>query len=112
MAGVWLLYFGFGLTTASMAPLVAPIKSALDISDGAMGSVLGAWPLVYIIMAIPCGALLDRFGTRRSLLVAGGIIAAFLGVKAEGKSLESIAQPLTAEDDASSSGGEREHQNA
>lgn len=76
MAGVWLLYFGFGLTTASMAPLVAPIKSALDISDGAMGSVLGAWPLVYIIMAIPCGALLDRFGTRRSLLVAGGIIAA------------------------------------
>ena len=35
-----------------------------------------------------------------ALMIAGGIIAAFLGVKAEGKSLESIAQPLTAEDDA------------
>ena len=33
-----------------------------------------------------------------ALMVAGGIVAAFLGVKAEGKSLESIAQPLTAED--------------
>ena len=30
------------------------------------------------------------------LMIAGGIVAAFLGVKAEGQSLESIAQPLTA----------------
>jgi MFS family permease len=33
-----------------------------------------------------------------ALMVAGGIVAAFLGVKAEGRSLESLAQPLTAED--------------
>ena len=33
-----------------------------------------------------------------ALMVAGGIVAAFLGVKAEGQSLESLAQPLTAED--------------
>ena len=33
-----------------------------------------------------------------ALMIAGGIVAAFLGVKAEGKSLESLAQPLTAED--------------
>jgi MFS family permease len=32
------------------------------------------------------------------LMIAGGLVEAFLGVKAEGKSLESIAQPLTAED--------------
>ncbi len=31
-------------------------------------------------------------------MIAGGLVAAFLGVKAEGRSLESIAQPLTAED--------------
>jgi MFS family permease len=35
-----------------------------------------------------------------ALMIAGGIVAAFLGVKAEGRSLESIARPLTAEDDA------------
>ena len=35
-----------------------------------------------------------------ALMIAGGIVAAFLGVKAEGQSLESLAQPLTAEDEA------------
>jgi len=34
-----------------------------------------------------------------ALMVAGGIVAAFLGVRAEGESLENIAKPLTAEDD-------------
>ena len=33
-----------------------------------------------------------------ALMIGGGIVEAFLGVKAEGQSLESIAQPLTAED--------------
>ena len=33
-----------------------------------------------------------------ALMVLGGIVAAVLGVRAEGKSLEAIAQPLTAED--------------
>jgi MFS family permease len=33
-----------------------------------------------------------------ALMVAGGIVEAFLGVKAEGQSLESIAKPLTAVD--------------
>ncbi len=32
------------------------------------------------------------------LMIGGGIVEAFLGVKAEGQSLEDIAQPLTAED--------------
>jgi MFS family permease len=39
-----------------------------------------------------------------ALMVAGGLVAAFLGVKAEGQSLESIAQPLTAEDADSGEG--------
>jgi MFS family permease len=34
-----------------------------------------------------------------ALMIAGGIVAAVLGVKAERQSLESIARPLTAEDD-------------
>ncbi len=35
-----------------------------------------------------------------ALMVAGGVVEAFLGVKAEGQSLENIAKPLTAEEDA------------
>jgi MFS family permease len=34
-----------------------------------------------------------------ALMVGGGLVEAFLGVKAEGQALESIAQPLTAEDE-------------
>ena len=33
-----------------------------------------------------------------ALMVLGGVVEAFLGVRAEGQSLESIAQPLTVED--------------
>lgn len=41
-----------------------------------------------------------------ALMVAGGVVEAFLGVKAEGRSLESIAQPLTVEeDDGGAAGG-------
>ena len=40
-----------------------------------------------------------------ALMVAGGVIEAFLGVKAEGQSLESIAQPLTADDTGTDDAG-------
>ena len=76
LAGVWLVYFCFGLTTVSMAPLVRPIGDELGIGPAAMGGVLGAWPLVYIASAVPCGAILDRFGLRRALFLAALIIAA------------------------------------
>jgi hypothetical protein len=44
-------------------------------------------------------------------MIAGGIVAAFLGVKAEGESLENIAKPLTAEDaEAEGPGRDRDRQ--
>ena len=39
-----------------------------------------------------------------ALMIAGGVVEAVLGVKAEGQSLESIAQPLTAEEEPRRSG--------
>jgi len=68
LAGVWLIYYSFGMTMASMAPLVQVIEGDLAISHSTMGTVLGAWPLVYIASSAPCGALLDRFGPRRMIL--------------------------------------------
>ncbi len=41
-----------------------------------------------------------------ALMIGGGVVAAFLGVHAEGESLENIAKPLTAEDTLS--GGQAE----
>ena len=40
-----------------------------------------------------------------ALMIAGGVVAIFMGVHAEGKTLEDIAQPLTAEDTPDSSPG-------
>jgi cyanate permease len=72
--GVWLVYTCFGIAVYSTAPLVEPISRDLNLSLGAMGTVMGAWPLVYIAMAVPAGALLDRIGVRPGLLIAAIII--------------------------------------
>ena len=74
--GVWFVYFCFGLTIASMAPLISPISAELGIGNSLMGLILGAWPLTYILAAIPSGVLLDRLGARRMLVLACLIMAA------------------------------------
>lgn len=79
--GVWLIYFAFGVAIASMAPLVTPIGTELGADNAMMGAILGAWPLVYIAAAIPCGILLDRFGARTMLLCATLVMAASLGAR-------------------------------
>jgi CP family cyanate transporter-like MFS transporter len=76
LAGVWLIYLCFGVIIASMAPLIGPIGADLQIGNGMMGVILGAWPLAYIFAAIPCGLLLDRLGSRRVLFLATLIMAA------------------------------------
>ena len=73
--GVWLIYFSFGLTVAALAPLVPMVCRDLNISYGEMGLVLGAWPFIYILSALPCGIFLDRIGPRRALFLAALIMA-------------------------------------
>lgn len=76
LGGVWLIYFCFGLMITSLAPLITPITTELGIGHAKMGAILGAWPLVYIAAAIPCGMLLDRLGARVALLIAALIMCA------------------------------------
>jgi len=76
LGGVWLIYFCFGLMITSLAPLITPITAELGIGHAKMGAILGAWPLVYIAAAIPCGILLDRMGARIALLIAALIMCA------------------------------------
>ncbi len=75
LAGVWLVYFCFGLTSGALPPLVSAIRTELALSASAMGSILGAWQLIYIGSAIPLGMALDRVGPRRALLAAALLIA-------------------------------------
>ena len=65
--GVWILYFCFGLTAYSLAPLVRPITQELNMNYAEMGRVLGSWQLIYIFTALPCGSFIDRVGLRTSL---------------------------------------------
>jgi cyanate permease len=74
--GLWLAYFSFGAIIASIAPLVGVIQADLDLSYAALGSVMGAWQLVYIVAAIPGGMLLDRLGARAALALGVLLIAA------------------------------------
>lgn len=70
LGGVWLVYYCFALTISAMAPLVQPIERDLGFGHAAMGSVFSAWTLVFIFSAMPCGALMDRIGPRRSIFIA------------------------------------------
>ncbi len=76
LAGVWLAYYCFGLTIVTIAPLVGPIGRDLGLDHAQIGTVMGAWQLVYIASAIPLGVFLDRVGPRRALLTALAVIAA------------------------------------
>ena len=75
LAGVWLLYFSFGLNLASLAPLVTFIEADLQMSHSAMGAVLGVWQLVYIVASVPCGILIDRVGSRYAFTAGALLIA-------------------------------------
>lgn len=75
VAGVFAIYVSFGFTIGVMAPLVDEISADLQVSRSTMGSILGAWALIYVLTAVPAGAVVDRLGLRWSLVLGGVSIA-------------------------------------
>jgi cyanate permease len=75
LASLWSVYASFGLILGAVPPLVVYLSQDLDLTRTAMGSVLGAWQLIYIIFAIPAGALIDRVGLRYALTFGALFIA-------------------------------------
>ncbi len=67
LALLWLLYITFGLVSRSIFPLVTPILADLKLSYSQMGLILGSWQLTYIFAALVAGAILDRWGVRKSI---------------------------------------------
>ncbi len=70
---LWLLYAAFGIISRSIFPLVTPVLRDLNLSYSQMGLILGSWQLTYIFAAMVAGAILDRWGVRKSIF-AGAIV--------------------------------------
>ena len=78
VGGMCGVYFSFGLTIGVMGPLVDEISTELELSRSTMGSILGAWALIYIFTSVPAGTVVDRLGLRWSLALGSLSIAATL----------------------------------
>jgi CP family cyanate transporter-like MFS transporter len=87
LGSLWTLYASFGLVAGSLAPLLDRVRVDLGMSRAEIGAALGAWPFVYLFVAIAAGRVLDRIGLRWGLaLGAFGIAASgFARAAAQGR---------------------------
>src|SRR3954452_16773734 len=107
----WCVIFFFASAGASSAYLtvseIFPMETrAMAIAffyalgtglGGIIGPLLFGNPVGDVSKSVP-GPMLIGYGLGATLMIAAGIVAAFLAVEAAQKNLEDIAKPLTAED--------------
>lgn len=67
---VALIYFSMGLCFSSWASRIPDIKTALNLSDAAFGSILFALPVGQFLMMPFSGKLVTRFGSQRVVMFA------------------------------------------
>lgn len=67
---VSLFYFCQGLAFASWASRIPDIKTALELSDGQLGTLLFALPLGQLLTMALSGSLVTKYGSKKVLIVA------------------------------------------
>ena len=91
----WAILAGYGLLAAcsqllwlSFAPITTQTHRVMGVSVGAAGDLAGIFPLMYVILALPCGRWLDaRFERALSvgaILTAGGGLLRLAGPSSYG----------------------------
>jgi MFS family permease len=55
---------------SALTPLVPHYASAAGLGTGGVGLLVGAYPAGTLLASLPAGAMFDRFGARRTLLLA------------------------------------------
>jgi len=70
--------------------MVDEITADLGLTRSTMGSILGAWALIYVFTAVPAGAFVDRLGLRTSLTLGGLSITASLLLRSVATSAPSL----------------------
>lgn len=78
---VAVLFFTNGALFANLLPRYPEIKAGLDLSNGAFGAAVAAFPLGALVAGLSAGALIRRFGSARvaittTLLATTGFVAA------------------------------------
>ncbi len=66
---VSLFYFGQGIAFASWASRIPDIKYTLNLSDGALGSILLALPLGQLVTMPISGRLVTKYGSKKILTI-------------------------------------------
>jgi len=90
LAGLWGLYFCFGLGFTTIPPLVQPIQTALDMSATQMGHILGSWQFVYMFCAIPGAYFIVRQGPVLALTLAALLILTSLILRVGASDYQSL----------------------
>jgi MFS family permease len=103
----WVIVFFFASAGASAAYLTASEIFPMEIRAlaiaffFAIGTAVGgiSGPLVFgnLIETARAGDVFIGYLIGSALMIAAGLVEAFIGVDAEGRSLEDIARPLTAQ---------------
>jgi predicted MFS family arabinose efflux permease len=80
----WPVVLGYGalcgatqLLWLALAPVTTAAAAHYGVSDGAVGWLAQVFPLVYVVLALPAGAVLDRWP--RGGLAAGALLTALAG---------------------------------
>ncbi len=82
LALICVAYAAFGMVQTSIAPLITPILRDTGMTRSQMGLALGSWQFVYLFVAIPAGAMIDRFGLRRAIFAGVLFVAASQALRA------------------------------
>ena len=106
----WVILGGYGLLAAcsqllwlSFAPITTQAHRVMGVSAGAVGDLAGIFPLMYVVLALPCGRWLDaRFERALSvgaiLTACGGLLRllgpASYGWVLAGQFVVAVGQPL------------------
>src|SRR4051812_4562549 len=77
---VSMFYFSMGLCFASWASRIPDIKTALDLSEGELGTILFAVPLGQIATMLLSGRMVTRFGSRNVVTYSVALYAVCLSI--------------------------------
>lgn len=80
----WIVLFSYALTGLlsqlvwlTFAPILSTTAQTFNVSQAEIGNLSLVFPLIYIIISIPAGYIIDSHGFRKAVLLGTGFLAVF-----------------------------------